>query len=64
MCARALAPERGFMGGTGLAFLLKVLRYANPPFPPLRWSSQRGTYDSMGAKGQVSPCDQTPDGGY
>ena len=45
--ARALAPKRGACpqtggtwGGTGLAFLLKVLRYANPPFPPLRWGSQ------------------------
>ena len=53
------------MGGTGLAFLLKVLRYAKPSVPsPEMGFPKRGAYDSMGAKGQVSPCEQTPDGGY
>jgi hypothetical protein len=52
-----VSPNGGHMGGTGLAFLLKVLRYAKPsvPFPEMGFP-KRGTYDSMGAKGQVSPC--------
>jgi hypothetical protein len=55
----------GTRGGTGLAFLLKVLRYAKSSVPsPEMGFPKLGTYDSMGATGQVSPSGQTPDGGY
>jgi hypothetical protein len=43
----------------------KVLRCVKPSVPsPEMGFPKRGTYDSMGATGQVSPCGQTPDGGY
>lgn len=43
----------------------KVLRCVKPSVPsPEMGFPKRGTYDSMGVTGQVSPCGQTPDGGY
>ena len=59
-------PKRGQKwGGTGLAFLPKVLRYAKPSVPSPEMGFPNGEpKDSMGATGQVSPCGQTPDGGY
>jgi hypothetical protein len=63
-CVHGHSPPNGGMGGNRHSLPLKVLWYAKPPVSPLRWGPQYGTYDSMGAKGQVSPCEQTPDGGY
>ena len=65
-CVHGRLPSpAGTRGGTGLAFLPKGAQVYQPSVPsPEKGFPKRGTYDSMGATGQVSPCGQTPDGGY
>ena len=59
-------PQTGANGGElALPSSSKVLRCVKPSVPsPEMGFPKRGTYDSMGVTGQVSPCGQTPDGGY
>jgi hypothetical protein len=55
----------GDTGGNRPSLPSQGAQVCQPSVPsPEMGFPKRETYDSMGAKGQVSPCGQTPDGGY